>query len=204
MKTIIFDFDGTIVDSKHLYYTALVSELRGFGFKENQVDRAIDMGMSLRKTFSRLGFNAIYSYFLKRRIMGRIEKYISNVKKCRDADSIGHIKGRRILVTNSLKEFVLPVLKHLKLGKYFDEVYGADDFLDKGDFIAEYIKKNGLKKDECFYVGDRATDARLARKVGCVSIIVSGKCAWNPRSEIMKENPDFIVDDLKDIGKIVE
>lgn len=202
-KILIFDFDGTIADTKTLYYKTIFHELKFMGFSEKQVYLAIDIGLSLRKTFSKLGFSYFKSWFLKNRIMKNLEKHIQEVKKCKDVDSIKNISGRKILVTNSLKEFAIPVLKHLKLKKEFLEIYGADDFDDKTEFIKEYTEKKKLGKKNVFYIGDRAADVLLAKKAGIISVIVSGKCAWNSRKEVLKEGPDFIIDDLADIKKII-
>ncbi|MBI5476027.1 MAG: HAD hydrolase-like protein [Ignavibacteriales bacterium] len=42
---LIFDFDGTIVDSKFVYYQAMNRHLSSF-FSKKEVDKAIDMGMT--------------------------------------------------------------------------------------------------------------------------------------------------------------
>lgn len=202
-KLLIFDFDGTIADTKSLYYQAISDELVRWGFSEMQIDRAIDMGTSLRKTLKGIGLNFIVSWWLHHRILKRIKIYVNQVKKCHDASHVAEIKGKKILVTNSLKEFVLPVLKHLKLQKEFSEIYGADDFLDKSDFISSYLKRNKIDRNDSYYIGDRVADVKIARKVGCVSVIISGKCSWNSRAMLIKARPDFLLDDLKDVGEIV-
>lgn len=202
-KLLIFDFDGTIADTKSLYYRAISEELRKYGFSADKVDKAIDLGMSLRKTLKNMGFGFVYSYFVKRGIMKKMRKYILEVRKCKDVDSIKKLKERKIVVTNSLKEFAVPVLKHLNLDKEFSEIYGADDFTDKAEFISEYFKENKINKNNCYYIGDRMADVRLARKVGCISVIISGKCAWDSRKEILKENPDFLLDDINEISEII-
>ncbi|MBM3234347.1 HAD family hydrolase [Candidatus Pacearchaeota archaeon] len=203
IKLLIFDFDGTIVDSKSLYYKVIGDELRILGFSKKKIDMAIDIGTSLRKTLRNIGFGFIVSWWLHKKILKRIEKYIPEVKKCHDAEKIKNISARKILVTNSLKEFAVPVLRHLKLEKEFAEIYGADDFSDKVEFISEYIKNHNIDKKNVFYIGDRAVDVKLARKIGIISVIVSGKCAWNTRKEILAENPDFLLSDLDEISEII-
>ena len=83
--------------------------------------------------------------------------FLNKVKKCRDVDSIRNLKIRKILVTNSLKEFAIPILKHLKISDEFDEVYGADDFDDKKKFISSYLRKNKIKP------GPRRLNVRFVR-----------------------------------------
>ena len=203
-KFLIFDFDGTIADTRAVYYKAIFDELKEYGFSYEQVDKVIDIGLSIRNTLRKLGFNFLAVFFVKRAIMKKVLIHVNNVKKCRDVDSIKKIEVRKILITNSLKEFALPILKHLKLRKTFSEIYGADDFDDKEEFIKDYLKQNKVDKKNCYYMGDRATDARLARNAGIKSIIVSGKCSWDSRKEILEQNPDFVVDDINEIKQIVE
>lgn len=204
-KILFFDFDGTIVDTKSIYYNEILRTMKIFGYKYKDVDKAIDLGLSLRRTLKMFGLSYIASFIFKRRIMKNIEEHIDEVKKCKDVDSIKNLNKdyKKILVSNSLKEFIKPILKRLKLKKYFNEVYGADNFTDKADFIKEYIKRKNINKNICYYIGDRAADVLVARKAGCKSIIISGKCAWDPRKEIVKQEPDFIIEDIKDLNRIL-
>jgi len=203
MTLLIFDFDGTIVDSKALYYGAMNKHLAEYGFTKRKIDKAIDIGLSVAETLRKMGFSSFLIWFLKRRIMKNVLLKVNEVKKCKDVDSIRKIPGRKILVSNSILEFVMPILKHLKLKNEFSEIYGAESFSDKAEFIRDYLKKRKVKAKDCYYVGDRASDVLIAREIKCRSIIISGKCAWDSRKEILAANPDYIIDDIKDIEKII-
>lgn len=201
-KLLIFDFDGTIADTKSLYYKAICNELKIFNISYKQVDKAIEVGLSLKKTLQKLGFSFITSWFLKKKIMKQVEKQAEKVKKCKDAGSIKQLQADKILISNSLKEMIYPVLKRFNL-TCFREIYGAEDFPDKAPFIKDYIKKRKIKKQNCYYIGDKVKDIETARKAGCKSIIIAGKCAWDSKSEILKEKPDFILESIADLRKIL-
>ena len=201
-KILIFDFDGTIADTKSIYYKATYDAVKKFGYSYKEVDDVIDLGINLKSVLRKLGLSFITTLFLHKKIMRNIHKYIDEVKKCKDAGSVKDIKENKILITNSLKEFVIPILKHFNLN-CFKEIYGAEDFGDKSEFIKEYLNKNMIKGKDCYYIGDRASDAKIAKKAGCNSIIISGKCAWDSRAEILKAKPDFIIGDIKDLNKII-
>lgn len=203
-KTLFFDFDGTIVDTKTIYYRAMHDALKGFGYKYKDVDKAVDWGGTLKSMLGKMGLGWIVSWFVKKKIMSRVKKHVDEVKKCKDADSIGRLSGKKILVSNSLKEFILPVVKHLKLKKYFKEIYGAEDFSNKAKFLRDYIKEKGLGKADCYYIGDRVADIKVGKEVGCNSVIVYGKCAWDSKKELMKAKPDFLMGDLRELGGIVK
>jgi len=202
MKLLIFDFDGTIADTKAIYYKSIFDVLKKLGYSYKKMDKAIEYGLSLRKTLAKLGFSKITIWFYKKKIMKNVTSYSEKVKKCKDVDSIKEIKQDKILVSNSLKEMIIPILKHFKLTGEFKEIYGADDFSDKTDFIKKYIKEHNLKKKDVYYIADRAADVKAARKTGCQSIIILGKCAWDSRKKILKEKPDFLIDSIEDLQKL--
>ncbi len=203
-KLLVFDFDGTIADTKAVYYQVIHDKLKNFGYSYKQIDKVMDLGISLKRTLKRLGCSFIVSWFLHKQINRKVIGEVKKVKKCKDVDSIKHLKEDKLLVSNSLKEFIVPIVKHFKLKKQFKGIYGADDFSNKASFIKKYIKDNNLKKENCYYIGDVIPDIKIARKVGCKSIVIAGKCAWDSRAELLKEGPDFIVSSLKDLKKVVK
>ena len=202
-ELLIFDFDGTIADTKTVYYRAIYDGVKKFGYSYKDVDKIVDLGTSLKGVLRKLGFSFLILWFLHRKIIKNVKKQANEVKKCKDVDSIRKIKTEKILVTNSLKEFVFPILKHFKLQKEFKGIYGAEDFSSKEEFIKNYLKENKIKKENCYYIGDRASDAKIARKAGCLSVIISGTCAWDSRKEILEEKPDFVLGDIADLKRII-
>ncbi len=202
-KLLIFDFDGTIVDSKQAYYHAINTHLQDYGFSKKQIDEAIGVGLSLSETLKNLGFSPFIRWIEKRRIMKQVLKHASTIKKCKDVNSIKSLKNYKILVTNSLREFAMPILKHLSLKKDFREIYTADNFDNKQEFISEYLKKRKISPKDVFYIGDRAADIKLAGKIGCKSVIIAGKCAWDSRTTLIKLKPDFLISDVADLKKIL-
>ena len=202
-RLLIFDFDGTIADTKAIYYKVISQKLKKFGYSHKDVDKAIDLGFSLKKTLNKMGFSFLVSWFLHKKINREVIDEARKVKKCKDVDSIKKIDEEKILVTNSLREFALPILKNFKLLKCFKEIYGAEDFVDKTSFIKKYAKANNLKKEDCYYIGDRAADAKTARKAGCRGVIILGRCAWDSKKEILKEKPDFMIASIKELKRIL-
>ena len=204
MKLLIFDFDGTIVNTKALYYNAVYKNVKRFGYSYKDVDKVIDMGGNLRQALRKLGLNPLITLFMKRKVMKDVINELGKVKKCKDVDSIRELRQEKILVTNSLKSAVYPLLRHFELKKEFKKVYGFEDFIDKGKFLKDYIEKRGLDKNKVYYIGDRAADVKVARKAGCVSVVITGECAWDSQKELLEQEPDFIIHSIKDLKKILK
>lgn len=203
IKLLIFDFDGTIADTKKAYYSSIYRNLEKRGLTKTEINKIIDEGLSLRITLDKLGLSFITRWLLHRKILQEVENYIKDIHKCQNVHYIKDISVKKILVSNSLKWFILKVLKHLQLNNYFLEIYGADNFSEKGKFIDSYIKKHNLNPKECIYIGDRVADVKLAKKIGCFGIIVSGKCAWNSKKELGKASPDFLIEDFSKLHRLI-
>ena len=84
MKLLIFDFDGTIVNTKALYYNAVYKNVKKFGYSYKDVDRVIDLGANIRQTLRKLGLNPFVTMFMKRKVMKDVLIDLPKVKKCRD------------------------------------------------------------------------------------------------------------------------
>jgi phosphoglycolate phosphatase-like HAD superfamily hydrolase len=101
-ELIIFDFDGTIVDSKTVYYRAINKYLREFGFSRKKVNSVIELGFSMSGFLKELGFSRIYIWYIKKKIMKDVMNHVNEIKKCRD---VNHIKNIKTGTINSLSEF---------------------------------------------------------------------------------------------------
>lgn len=204
IRLVIFDFDGTIVDSKAVYFNSMSRHLIPRGIKGNEINKAIAFGLNLSETLKRFIPGFLSRWIIKRSVMKDVVGRVNGIKKCHDIGFIKEIHHRKILVSNSLGEFVFPVLKHLGIRKYFSEIHCTDEFADKGKFIITYLKMHGIRPYEAFYIGDRASDVKLAKKLGLHNIIISGKCSWDSREAVLNAEPEFIVPDLRDVKRIVE
>jgi phosphoglycolate phosphatase-like HAD superfamily hydrolase len=203
-ELLIFDFDGTIVDSRTLYYNIIYDELKKYGFSYDEIVSFIDMGLNLSRTLEKIGLSFFKRIILGRKIMRNVRKDLNKVTKCKDVDCIKGLRKQKILMSNSSKKAILPILRYYKLKRCFKKIYGAEDFADKAKFIREYLKRKDIPGEKCYYIGDRIADVNVAKEARCNSIIVCGKCAWDSPKDLLEAEPDFIVSSIKDIKEIVQ
>jgi len=102
-KLVIFDFDGTIVDSKTAYYNSIIMHLSPLGFGQKSITEAIDLGLNLWDTLGKFVPSTLYRWWLKRKIMRDVSKEIKYIKKCHDAEHLKDIHIKKILVSNSYR-----------------------------------------------------------------------------------------------------
>ena len=199
-KLLIFDFDGTLADTKKEWISSLIRILKNekiycpsceariiihFGKKIIDILRAIEIP---EKDAERIA----------QEVHREFNKTMTRVKLCPGFEDLSNIQGIKIIVSNSETEVVNKILK--KNQKAFLGVYGGDKFNEKPTFIKELMSKYKIGRKSTFYIGDRAGDVKVARESGCTSVVISNKCSWNSRVELLEEKPDFIVGSLGELA----
>lgn len=186
VKSIIFDFDGTLHNTLKIYYPAFSS---GVGFLREQ-GFAKDFELSEKNVARFLGEKPNFAYdliargadeSLKRQVMALVgRKMEENIK-----NGLGELYEGTIKVLEDLsKNYDLYILSNCR-EVYLDlalDVYGIKNYFKKYfaaetyDFIPkdEIIKKERQKiKEEIIFVGDRHHDMEAARKNNLRSIFCS-------------------------------
>ncbi len=103
---------------------------------------------------------------------GRLRKYD-------DCEAIKELNGVKIAWSASSTECIEFVLKHIRLLKYFDGIFGKDyqnykfleDTKPNPGLLVEIKRIYGC--DECYVIGDSERDMLAAKRAGCVAIFVN-------------------------------
>lgn len=210
VKSIIFDFDGTLHNTIKIYYPAFssgVELLREHGF-------ARDFELSEKNVAKFLGEKPNFAYELiargadenlKREVMALVGKNMDeNIKK-----GIGELYDGTIKVLEELsKNYDLYILSNCR-ESYLDtalNVYGIKNYFKKY-FAAEtydYIPKDEIIKmekqkikEEIIFVGDRHHDMEAARINNLKSIF----CSYGFGSEEEGKNANY---KISSIGELLE
>lgn len=202
IRLIVFDFDGTLVDSKSIYLHLIKKDLKNSGHKINRKFVHSFGDKPLKGMLEMIGMSDKEMPPYLKVMHEDFIKYAKRITGAKNLRSVGRIRMKKLVLSNSVHRIIKTVLADLN-ADYFNEVFGADDFKSKFQEFNKIIKKYKLKPREIVYVGDRVIDVKLARKVGCYSVIVSNKSSWSPRKELIRARPDFIIGDLGKVEKIV-
>lgn len=207
---ILFDLDGTLVDSKKDIAKAVNFTLKEIGFKEKS-DSEISsyIGRGVGNLISK-STGTKQDVFLKR-ALSIFEEY--HRKHCTDNSVLyPNVKKileyfkdkKKIIVTNRNYDLALPVLKTLGIYNYFEDIIGGDDIgcmkpsscpLDKT------IYRFDISKEKAIMVGDMDIDVLAGKRAGIITCAVT--YGIGKKKDIVKTKPDFIINDIIKLKNII-
>ena len=178
---LLFDLDGTIVDSSRGITNCVIHALEKFGISEPDIKKLYRfIGPPLVDSFREFyGFSdadadaAVAFYRERYRDIGMYENDV--YKGIPELLESLRARGKRIfLATSKPEEFAKKILEYLKLDKYFDLIAGAtfDRSRDTKESVIRYaLAEGGLAPDgSVVMIGDRLHDVEGAQAVGLDSI----------------------------------
>ncbi|MTF40660.1 HAD-IA family hydrolase [Cyanobacterium aponinum] len=207
LKVLIFDFDGTIADSR-ITLVKIANELADeFGYDpvtESDIVRLSNL--SSKDVIIQSPIPAYKIPFLLRRVKRQLNEHIAYLQPFEGMEeALSNLKKKGCylgIITSNLGANVSLFLRKNNLDNYFDFVYSANTLFGKNKVINKAIDKHHLLKDEVIYIGDETRDIEAAKK----SNIKVAAVTWgfNSASVLKKYNPDFILDKPQELLDIIK
>jgi len=199
MKTLIFDFDGTIADSFELVVD-IAYELTGIP-KQSDAEVARLRHLPLLKAAREMRIPLRMAPKLL--VTGR-QKMLDRIHEVHPFPGIPevlkelHDNGYHLLVISSNSEHnVRSFLRTNALEAFFDGVYGNASIFNKASSLKRVMKRNKLEAADCFYIGDEVRDIVAASKVGMEPVAVSW--GYQARGALAKHHPFALLDQPTDL-----
>lgn len=181
MKTVIFDFNGTILDDVNLCLKCINYVIKRYLNKEPislETYRNI-FGFPVKDYYEKVGFD------FKKDDWHEVAKvwmdyYKSHFEETKVHDGIisfleeSKNKGYRNIILSASESFMLKEqLKKLGLSKYFDEVLGIDNIYagSKIEVAKKFMNKE--KNGEYVMIGDTLHDYEVAKELKIPCILIS-------------------------------
>jgi len=199
---LIFDFDGTIVNSFCNViekFNILADEFHFRKIDASEINALRDMSSRELIKFLKIPLYKLPQVIHKARKF--IHQDITSLSSFENLPAVltklyeaGFVLG--ILTSNS-KENVTDWLHHANLQPIFQYVHSELNFFGKKFMLKKLIKKYALKAANVFYVGDETRDVEAARQSNISSIAVT----WGFNSEkiLRQANPTLIAKTPNDL-----
>lgn len=213
MDLLIFDLDGTLIDSKTDLALSVNAMLRYMGLQPLDHDRVesyvgsgarVLMERALGPAASEAQIEKALEFFLKHYDEHKLDNtrpYPGVEEALKEFQAAG---VRMAVLTNKPVRVSGRILEGLGLARYFARVYGGNSFdqRKKPDPIGVETLLAGLDVDRerALMVGDSSVDVRTARNAG---IKVCGvRYGFQPET-FEDDPPDMMVDRLEDLARAV-
>lgn len=208
-QLIVFDLDGTLVNSYPAIISSVNYTLRRFGLNgrsDSAIKRAVGWGDKA----------LLVPFFGKQRLSAALKIYRKHHKKSLREKSefmpqakrlLGYLdkKGYKLAVaSNRPHRFSNILLKHLKIKKCFDYVLCKDQIKfgkPHPSILNKIMRRLKVSKESTLYVGDMAIDVRTGRRAKVKTFAVT--TGSSTIIELGREKPDFISRNLSKLFKIL-
>ena len=204
-NVVIFDFDGTIADAIPLFREVYseIAENRGLPQMDEQTYLELRKG-SIKDVVKWVGIRSWQLPFVANEGRKIFAKKSAQVKLF---DGIPELIQR--LYKDSWDIYVLSLNSEQTIKKVLKR-HGISDFmiilrrppiLGKSSSIKKLVRKNKYQKSNVWMVGDELRDVEGGKKAGVKTISVS----WGlqDKDALKAKNPDFLVDKVSELSKIL-
>ena len=215
-KCILFDMDGTLVDSVHFHTLALQRFFQLYHAQSYPYQRLRSiMRRNFSEIFDALGIDPALcdSYYHEKLPLfyeGQADDLIA-AHIVPNGDVLGtlqalHQKGVRLgLISNSKHELVAHTARILGLTPYLEVVSGADNtYIDKLERCRIAVADMRLDPGDVLYVGDSERDVEVSNELGFDSCYLRTPISWAADDEyiIHTLKPTMILGDIRDLNAL--
>jgi phosphoglycolate phosphatase len=204
-NAVVFDFDGTLIDS----YPAIAASVNFVRARHGlpalsvaEVKQHVGRGPDYLLSHTVPGYQRDVDQAVYREhhptVMFELTTLLPGAAEVVRAL---HAAGKRIgLCSNKPRAFSLQLLRHLGLADCFDVVLGPEDVphpKPAPDMLRSALERLGVSADRALYIGDMTVDIQTARAAGVA--VWSVPTGSDERGALIAAQPDRVLDALSDL-----
>ncbi len=211
IKLMIFDLDGTLVDSRKDIVLSVNATLEHLGLKkknEDLISSYIGWGSvklladALETKDEKLISRAVDFYWQYYR-----EHSLDHTELFPEALQIlEHFDNKiKVIVSNKTREFVVHQIRALGIEGFFEKVVGGDDIKCAKPSpcpVKDILREYGVREDKAIMIGDMALDIKTGKAAGIHTCAVT--FGIGDKKELLQAKPDFVISRLSQLKEIIE
>jgi pyrophosphatase PpaX len=211
ISAVLFDFDGTVMDTNQLIIDSWQHTFRVLEGRERPLEDIIaTLGEPLDVTMGRIFPDApqeatdIYRSYHVGSFTGAAAPFPGVEATLARLKADGYAMG---LVTSRMRRTTWMGIGKYGLDRYFDVVVACEDAEACKPDPAPVLKAlEGLGKQpqEAVMVGDAMSDVRCARAAGVVPILVGWSLAATAEDRDGPDGPDFVIEAADELAGVIE
>lgn len=211
-KTIIFDFDGTLVDTLEVIVKTWTVVCENYDLKVPSKEHIKSlMGVSLPKIAEEFGAENININLddLVKFYKQEFSKYENKIKLFVGTKSILdqltklNIQMHIVSARSSLS--LNNIIKYLEIDKYFVYIVGSDDVCSlkpNPEAIFKILQKFDLDTSQVYMVGDAEVDIRMGNSAGVKTVFVTWGALKPDKLKNLNLQTDYIIKHPSELIKI--
>ncbi len=206
VRLMIFDFDGTLIDSKHDIATAMNLTLGDLALPTRTPEEIFTFVGDGVKRLLRLAVGETNEarYEESLRIFRR--HYLDHaLDTTRLYPGLDRLFGRKhmsakALATNKSLEYTVNIVEGLGIKEQFAAIEGPRDSADlkpAPDMVLRILERLAIQPDDAIFVGDSTNDVRAAQAAGVQSCAVG--YGYGNQEKVLALNPDYYCEKPSDL-----
>jgi pyrophosphatase PpaX len=210
-KAVIFDFDGTIMDTNDLILNSWQHTFNHYeGKKRGNEEIYATFGETLKYSMKNLLPNVETDEAIEKYREYQIAHSDEQIKLFDDiVELLDELKKRDLLlgiVTSRLRNTTMKYLKSFDLLDYFDVIVTCDDtnvHKPKPEPALIALKQLDVKKDETIMVGDTRFDIGCANNAGIDSVLVNWGVAYRQENLPSEFIPKYVINKPMELLEVI-
>ncbi len=213
IKAVIFDLDGTLVNSLGDLCDSTNFALRKFGFPEHNrekfnyfvgdgIPKLIERAVP-KEEFSKEIQTKVYNEFMNHYREHYLDKTVPYRFIPEAMEQLNNAGVKVAVVSNKIDEMAQKITQRFFAGKVWAVFGKREEYPLKPNPLSTLavIKKLGVTPEECVFVGDSGMDMQTAKNSGCVAVGVLW--GFRTREELEENGAQYLLENPKDIAPFV-
>jgi phosphoglycolate phosphatase len=214
MKLLIFDLDGTLVDTIEDITEAVNYTVQSLGVRRHTADEIkLMVGGGLSKLIERLipdhsdqGEHVRGRDEAVKRFIGYYSKHLLDKSQAYPGvkETLARLQDyRKAVVSNKRETLSREVLDGLGIAGFFDIILGSDSVSEKKPSpvpLLEVLKRMGMTKEEAVIIGDSSFDIEAGKRAGILTIAVT----YGYRDRDILKDADYMIDSFRELPGVLK